>query len=103
MCFYVTAILPGTADFKKARQIAQSHHLNLELIHNEYNVNQLAPGESQYLTTVGNCDCDTLIGSAGRPESNRHSDRSLAKKERELIAQGGPKRSSIAGEINNNK
>src|SRR5688572_23699191 len=91
MCFYVTAILPGNANVAKTREIARLHHLNLDVLHNEHVVGELAPSECQYLTTVGHCDCGTLIGSAVRPESTRHSEKSLAKKEKQLVDQGWSK------------
>ena len=70
---FVTAILPANADLDSLRRLAGDHALALTEVHNPHVEAQLQPSERYYLTTLGSCDCGTVLGSHRRRERRSHA------------------------------
>jgi hypothetical protein len=83
MCHFITAILPATAPLDALRRLAHDHRLALTEVHNPHVEAQLQPSERYYLTTLGGCDCGTVLGSNQRRERRSHAKQP---KEREVAA-----------------
>jgi DNA-binding transcriptional regulator YhcF (GntR family) len=83
MCHFITAILPAGAELNSLRRLARDHALALNAIHNPHVEAQLQPGERYYLTTLGGCDCGTILGSHRRQDRRSHAKQP---KEREVAA-----------------
>ena len=73
MCHFVTATLPANAKLDSLRLIARDHALALTEVHNPHVASQLQPGELYYLTTLGSCDCGTVLGSQLRLDRRSHA------------------------------
>lgn len=76
MCHFITAILPGNTDSRKAAEIFAQHKLGFEEIENESVRKFLESGDLYILTTSGHCDCGTVLGS-----QYREPERTAAQKE----------------------
>jgi hypothetical protein len=87
MCYFITAILPSDANLDRMRELAHAHHLKLEAVHNPHVKEQLKPNEHQYVTTMGHCDCGTMIGAATRQESH-HAEPNIQRKIKSFKDQG---------------
>ena len=83
MCYFITAILPANAELDSLRQLAGDHSLALTELHNPHVEAQLQPNERYFLTTLGSCDCGTVLGSYRRGDQRSHAKQP---KEREVIA-----------------
>ena len=81
MCDYITAILPPGVDPDSVSSIFEEHKFGFELIVNPHLAKQVEPGAWQVMTTRGQCDCGTAIGSLTRPEGEKEPnfDRELTK------------------------
>lgn len=69
MCHFITATLPQGANIDLAIQVFRSHDLGFKVVHNPRVSTQLNPGETYILTTKGQCDCGTALGSLNRGPS----------------------------------
>jgi hypothetical protein len=66
MCHFITATLPQTIERKSVRAIFKSHGLAFKVITNPHVQAQIDPEDLYILTTTGNCDCGTILGSLSR-------------------------------------
>ena len=64
MCRFITAVLPNDADIEKCVEVFRIHRRACAAYANPTLAVQIGNQESSYCTTVGHCDCDTLLGSA---------------------------------------
>src|SRR2546423_1121795 len=71
MCHYITATLPHNINPDSVAPTFDSHKLGFELISNPHVSKQLESGDWYILTTRGQCDCGTSLGSLSRPEANK--------------------------------
>jgi hypothetical protein len=60
MCFHITLIVRG-GDPSDIDQVLRRHRRKAKPIANASIAHALAPGEAQFLTTVGHCDCGTAL------------------------------------------
>ncbi len=63
MCFYIALIVRG-GDASTIDQVLRKHGRQARQIANASLASALAPGEAQFLTTVGHCDCGTARAPA---------------------------------------
>ncbi len=63
MCFYIALIVRG-GDASTIDQVLRKHGRQARQIANASLASALAPGEAQFLTTVGHCDCGTALAPA---------------------------------------
>jgi hypothetical protein len=73
MCYYITATLPPGADVERVRGIAKQFHLAWKPIEAPHVISQLRSGETYYLTTTGECDCETVLGYLSTPKAERRN------------------------------
>lgn len=64
MCRFITAILPNDADIEKCAEVFRAHRRACAAYVNPALAAQIGDRESSYCTTVGQCDCDSPLGSA---------------------------------------
>lgn len=76
MCHFITAILSSDAKEALVKRLAKTYGLNWRPIENPTIIEQLEKGEIQYLTTRGQCDCGTALGTAIRNSDKRESETS---------------------------
>lgn len=78
MCFFISAILPGSANFGVLAGVMERYGRALKPQSNPALEAQLQPGERLLLTTAGHCDCGTALGALQRNaallERRRRSD-----------------------------
>jgi ribosomal protein S16 len=60
MCFYIALVVRG-GDAASIDQVLRKHGRQAKPIANASVARALAPGEAQFLTTVGHCDCGTAL------------------------------------------
>ena len=60
MCHFITLVVP-TADDAAVRALMERHGRAADPIQNPSVARVLQPGERQYLTTPGHCDCGTVL------------------------------------------
>ena len=70
MCHYIAATLSPGANVAPIRAIADQFKLDLAPLQNRYVQRQLVAGESLFLTTRGECDCGTVLGSLKAPDTS---------------------------------
>ena len=80
MCFYLTAILPKTADIGIAKQILNQYNLDISLVNNQYLSNQLHGRQYYFRITKDYCDCDTLFGCLAQNEKSMDKEITKLKK-----------------------
>ncbi len=69
MCYFVTATIPDSSSVGQLNKLAEKHGLKFSAIHNSFVENQL-PNALIYLEKDStNCDCDTVLGSLNRYNS----------------------------------
>ena len=78
MCYFITLVLRGS-DRAAIAPVAMRHGRRATPIHNPSVESILKPGEAQFLTTVGHCDCGTALGQRGRGQAAKLA-KKLAKK-----------------------
>lgn len=86
MCHFVTLIAPD-ADEAALRAVMDRHGRAAEPIDNPSIRRLLLPGERQYLTTRGHCDCGTVLAPRRRESAGEFEDR-LAKEASRLARKG---------------
>jgi len=70
MCHYITATLPDSVNLDLVAPIFESHKLGFELIANRRITEQIKPKASYILTTRGQCDCGTVLGSLNHSDNS---------------------------------
>lgn len=60
MCYYITLAVLGS-DTAMIDRVLRQHGRQAKPIGNPSVADMLAPGEAQFLTTVGHCDCGTAL------------------------------------------
>jgi hypothetical protein len=63
MCHFVTAILPSTAPQSELDAVARKYGRQLRPLASPSMERQLRPDQRYFFTTVGHCDCGTVLGS----------------------------------------
>src|SRR5262245_28096882 len=63
MCHFITAVMSPSTNADAVRVLANKHQLRWEPIKNRFVQKLLKPGEGQYYTTWGMCDCGSELGS----------------------------------------
>ena len=86
MCHFVTLIAPE-ADEAALRAVMDRHGRNAEPIDNPSIRRVLLPGERQYLTTRGHCDCGTVLAPRRLESADSFEDR-LAREASRLARKG---------------
>jgi hypothetical protein len=66
MCHFITAVLPGSANFYLVGDVAARFDRAWRPLASNPVLGQLRDGETYYLTTPGHCDCETVLGQATR-------------------------------------
>jgi hypothetical protein len=66
MCYYITAVLPLSANQVALAAIAHKYGRRLQPLTNPSIEAQLQAGEKYFVTTVGHCDCGTALGALAR-------------------------------------
>jgi hypothetical protein len=61
MCYFITLVVRGS-DRAAIATVVTRHGRRAMPIHNPSVESILEPGEAQFLTTVGHCDCGTVLG-----------------------------------------
>jgi hypothetical protein len=81
MCHFITATLPRKVELGLVAPIFESHKLGFKLIANRHIAEQIESGNSYILTTRGQCDCGTVLGSHNNADDHGSvgSDRELKK------------------------
>src|SRR5215831_14622706 len=79
MCYFITLVLRGSHRAAIA-PVVMRHGRRATPIHNPSVESILKPGEAQFLTTVGHCDCGTALGQGGGPGARARQSAKLAKK-----------------------
>ena len=78
MCFFISAILPISANISVLAGVMDRYGRALKPQSNPALEAQLQPGERLLLTTAGHCDCGTALGALERKaallERRRRSD-----------------------------
>ncbi len=87
MCYFITAVLPGTARLTSLQAIAAKHRHRLQPLRNASVKAVLEPGERYFLTTPGLCDCGTPLGARLR-RSGLHDAENLHQEALRLRAKG---------------
>src|SRR5262245_53542390 len=83
MCYFITLVVQG-ADEASIASVVTRHGRRATPISNPSVASMLQPGEVQFLTTVGHCDCATvLIGRSTAQDTDR-----LAKQVEKLAKKG---------------
>ncbi len=80
MCYYITATFPNSADAALLSDIGRRHSVALVPCHNSFLQEQLYPGESQYLTSRGRCNCGTVLGSRRKERGFAHDTNAVEQK-----------------------
>lgn len=88
MCHFITAVLSNTASHVKLDAIAREHGRQLRPLASPSMESQLGPDQRYFLTTLGHCDCGTVLGSHHQ-RARRVPD--WAAKERRLLKKGWSK------------
>src|SRR5215469_1395525 len=78
MCYFITLVVRGS-DRAAIAPVVMRHGRQATPIHNPSVESILKPGERQFLTTVGHCDCGTALGQRGRGQAAKLP-KKLAKK-----------------------
>lgn len=86
MCHFITLIAP-TDDQPALAAVMKGHGRAAEPIANPSIAKILLPDERQYLTTVGHCDCGTVLGPRHHDTPEEQEDR-LAKEASRLARKG---------------
>ncbi|WP_286392273.1 hypothetical protein [Pseudanabaena mucicola] len=81
MCYFITAVLPRSANLPVLTDIAIRHGRALKPQRNPSIEEHLEPGEHYFLTTQGHCDCGTFLGSLARDESKLERQKNTADNE----------------------
>jgi hypothetical protein len=68
MCHYITATLPQNVKPELIAPIFESHKFGFKLVSNPHVAAQTTPADLYVLTTRGNCDCGTVLGSSSRDD-----------------------------------
>lgn len=89
MCYYITAVLPGSANLPALTDIAVRHGRALKPQQNPGIEAHLKPGEHYFLTTPGHCDCGTFLGSLARDESKVERQKNAADNEESKLRRKG--------------
>ena len=69
MCHFITAVMSPSKNADAVRTLAKTHQLRWEPIKNPFVQKLLKPGEGQYYTTWGMCDCGSELGSLAGGDS----------------------------------
>jgi hypothetical protein len=64
VCYFITLVVCGSHRDAIA-PVVMRHGRRATPIHNPSVESILKPGEAQFLTTVGHCDCGTVLGRGG--------------------------------------
>jgi hypothetical protein len=68
MCYFITLVVRGS-DRAAIAPVVMRHGRGATPIHNPSVESILKPAEAQFLTTVGHCDCGTVLGQRGRGQA----------------------------------
>ena len=69
MCQYINIVLPTDAKFDKVKFLLTKHGLSCRPFQNNFILRQIPKGGQLVNTTVNQCDCGSVIGSASLPSS----------------------------------
>ena len=72
MCFYIALVVRG-GDAAIIDQVLREHGRQAKPIANASIASALAPGEAQFLTTVGHCDCGTALAPVTVDRANERN------------------------------
>jgi hypothetical protein len=74
MCYFITATLSADAKIEKVFAVAKKYNFAWIEQNNTSVQKQIDAGSSYFCTTMGQCDCGTLLGSANRYYKNSKND-----------------------------
>lgn len=69
MCHFITAVLPDTAPLAELDAVARKHGRQFRPLASRSMERQLRRDQRYLLTTLGHCDCGTVLGSSQRSAS----------------------------------
>lgn len=67
MCHFITATFPQSVKPESVAPLFETHKLGFEVISNPHISSQIEAGDWCVLTTRGQCDCGTALGSLSNP------------------------------------
>ena len=70
MCYFITATLPKTAPLEALDALARKLGRQFQPLVNPVVSAQLPSGAAYFATTLGHCDCGTVLGSARRARAH---------------------------------
>lgn len=91
MCYYIALVVQGS-DAATIDGVLRPHGRQAKPFGNESIRGALVPGEAQFLTTVGHCDCGTALAPTIIDRASKRTSRPRSSQER-----AGLKRRSTAG------
>src|SRR5262249_5950219 len=80
MCYFITLVVPG-ADEASIALVLTRHGRRATPISNPSVASILQPGEVQFLTTVGHCDCATVLMGRSSTQVRPIAKRAAARRE----------------------
>jgi hypothetical protein len=89
MCYFITAVLPRSANLPVLTDIAVRHGRALKPQRNPSIEEHLKPGEHYFLTTQDHCDCGTCLGALSRDESKIERQKNAADNEESKLRRKG--------------
>ena len=91
MCFFISAILPGSANIRVLARVMDRYGSALKPQSNPGLEAQLQPDERLLLTTAGHCDCGTALGALDlrRPSWSAASGRTSGRRQACAARAGG--------------
>lgn len=69
MCQFITIVLPKDVKLEKIESVLIKHGFGCQAFQNDFILHQIPKGGQLVNTTVGHCDCGSVIASATLPSS----------------------------------